>query len=413
MVRTNKEYNFCIYPASSTVISTETLQYSHSETGTYPQRRVTFTNETYSSTLTTKTLYLLNYNNGITSNYQVITVGNQVIAGAHIVITRLINGNQTLVTDGFTDASGQISFFLNPNYEHTFTVTATGFAQQVITIRPSQAQYTITMGTQSNPFLYTNTIEGLSYVIYPPSGIILDGIYNFSLKVSNSLTPSIYNCTMNIKVPNGTFIASVTGCSGPGYGGTISTQINSTIYPQLYGEYYLTLANNTRYYIERDAKWRNIHIQSSGGTNWADAVRSMIDLPEWGDCPGGYDLNSTDSVCYDQFGNQAVRGQTADFNRIVFFFLFFAIILAILNFFTGYDTAYPGAFIYLTAGLVILLSLVNGIAGPGYFYLADALKTDNMFGYFSSLINNWIVAINFTMLAVIYFFTTNKRYQAG
>jgi len=223
---------------------------------------------------------------------------------------------------------------------------------------------------------------------------------------------------MNIKYPNGSIIGTAFGCNSPspGYGGTINVSIDTTGINQLYGEYYITLANSSgfyNYYIERDAKWRNIHILNKSQSGWAEAIRDLIDLPEWGDCPNGYLLNATDKLCYDSTGATAVRGQTADFNRIVFFFLFLSIILGILNFFTGYDTAYPGAFLFLLWGAITMFSLVNGIAGPGYFYLSEALATDNAFGYFAGVFNNWAIWFNVSLLATIYFFTTNKRYQSG
>jgi hypothetical protein len=421
----NLEYDYCITPASiASLTAAYQLQYSHSESATYPQRRTNFNETLSNSSITSHVMYLLNYDNGITSNYQVITVGNQVITGARIVVTRVIGGNIVVITDGYTDASGQISFFLNPNFDHTFTVTATGFAQQSITIRPSQAQYTITMGTQSNAFLYTDYgTEGISYTKWPPSGMVVDGMYNFTFQVSNQLTNNIYNCTMRVYYPNRTLLASAFGCNSPspGYGGKIGVMINMTPITSLYGEYYVSLPCNNvssnctgfnTYYFERDARWKNVHYTTTGGSNLRDAVKDLIDLPEWGDCPGGYTLNATDDRCYDNEGNIVDKGQTTDFSKIVFFFLFLAIVLAILNFYTGYDTAYPGAFIYIMTGIVFLGSAVNGIAGPGYFYLSGATN-HTFFGGFASVIDNWILFIHFFLLTMIYFFTTNKRYQSG
>jgi hypothetical protein len=60
--------------------------------------------------------------------------------------------------------------------------------------------------------------------------------------------------------------------------------------------------------------------------------------------------------------------------------------------------------------LVFIGSAFNGVSGPGWFYLAGATN-HNWFG--AEIIDNWIVCFHFTLLAAIYFFTTNKRYQAG
>jgi len=123
--------------------------------------------------------------------------------------------------------------------------------------------------------------------------------------------------------------------------------------------------------------------------------------------------------CYsDDNTGERYWNQTADFSRIVFFFLFFSIFLAIVNFYTSYDTAYPGAFVYIAMGVVFLLSAYNGADGPGWFYLAGATNhnyfcSGDTYCWFARVIDNWILFGHFFMLALIYFFTTNKRYQAG
>jgi hypothetical protein len=427
----NKEYNFCIYPSFlSYITSSETLQYSHSESGTYPQRRVVF-NETYfNSTLTNKILYLLNFNNGITSNYQVISVGNQVIPGAYIKVERLIGSSLVKLTDGYTDNAGTISFFLNPNYDHILTISKTGYTTQTQTIRPSGGTYTITLGTASNYFYYANPTEGITWVIYPPSGILESGRYNFSLQVY-SRNSNIYNCSFNIKYLNGSVYNSTYGCNSSypnmGTGGTIAKMINFTSKGLLIGEYFITTTNNTLIKLEGDARWREVNFNKSYyGTSIMSALNDSLNLPEWGgNCPDGYTINQSDLYCYANDGSgDKIWNQTTDFNRIVFFFLFFVIILAILNFYIGYDTAYPGAFILVMTLVVLILTGFNGIAGPGWFYLYGVANSDffcnssyriigSSCDYMSKIIENWIVAFYFVLLSVIYLATTMKRYQTG
>ena len=351
--------------------------------------------------MTTKILYLLDSTHGTTSSYQVISVGNQVIAGAHITVYRTISGNYTMITEGDTDSSGTISFFLNPNYQHTFTVSAPGFATQTQQITPSQSSYTFTLGTSTFPFYYNTTkTEGMSYTKWPPSGIIYDGMYNFTYR-THSLSNNIYNCTMIIEDNNGTILGTAVGCNSlypaMGNGGQTSLMLNVTNLSKLRGVYYLTSTNNTQIVFETDSYW--ILMPTNTKKYWTSirsALNDTLSLPEWGDDP-----------------------RTTDFSRIVFFFLAFAIVLGAVNFFTNYDTAYPGAIVIVTAFVVLLMSGINGILGPGYFYVELIKPTaTNVYltgagAIFPMIINNWIVAIHFIMLSAIYVFTTMKRYQAG
>jgi len=420
-------YDFCVYPADvASVISTETLQFSNSEDAVdlYPQRRIIYTNDTYyNNTLTTKVLYLLPFANGVTSNYQVVNLGGQSISGVYIKMERLIGGNMTKITDGYTDDAGTITFFLNPNYEHTLTVSKTGYVTQTQVIRPSQGTYMITLASTSSFLNYTSKIEGITYAKWPPSGLIQNGMYNFTLKV-DSRNYNIYNCSFNIRRANGTIIGSAFGCNASypamGKGGKISVMVNVTGVGRLKGDYYVTITNGSIYMIEGDARWSNVNINSSG-LGISAALNESLYLPDWGgQCPDGYTLNNTDLYCYaDDGSGDKEWNQTADFSRIVFFFIFIAIALAILNFFTGYDTAYPGAFIYIITGIVFLMSAFNGPAGPGWFYLAGATNAGffcNETGSsctFAMFMDNWILFFHFLLLTAIYFFTTNKRYQSG
>lgn len=418
----NYNYAFCLYPHfANGVTASATLQASKSDSATYPQRKYNILNTIYYNySQENITMYLLNYNNGITSSYQVITIGNQVIAGAYIEIEREIGGTLTKVADGYTDSSGILTAFLNPNYQHTITVSKSGYSNVVVNVYPSQSIYTITMGSTTGYFVYNFTTEGITYSKWPSSGIITRGVYNFTFRVDSRIS-NIYNCTMQIRYPNATVIGSNKGCnvSVPNTGGEINLTVNITKIAKegvtrLYGTYtYATDAGT--YVVESDANWR---LYDGNYTDYIGTLRSALNdsmnMPEWGGCPDGYILNSTDSKwCYNSAGDTIPRESTQDFNRIVFFFLFMAILLAILNFYTGYDTAYPGAFIYIVTAIVVILSAIGGFAGQGWFYLDGAISSDYVGTYASKIFDNWIVAIHFVLLSLIYFFTTNKRYQSG
>jgi hypothetical protein len=365
--------------------------------GTYPQRTFNYSNESFSNASHIRNLYLLSAGVGVYNVFQVITYGNSVISGAHITITRTIGGSEVIITEGTTDNAGTFAAYLSPNYQYVITVTAVGYSPQVITLTPVGGTYTITMATMSSYFNYTSDIEGVVYTKYPPSGTLLqDGTYNFSFELYSERS-IIYNCSFNLYDYNGTSLVNVSGCNDttPNQGGSIYQVFNTTgITKIIYGEYYITYWNSSGnttsiYKIEGDARWRII--PSTSGNYWTSLKSALYDftnLPEWGTNP-----------------------QTTDFSRIVFFFIFFAIVLAALNFYTGYDTAYPGSFIYIMVGIVFLMTIFNGLAGPGFFYLAGATNR-TFFGTFAGVMDNWILFFHFFLLLWIYFFTTQRRYQS-
>jgi len=369
----------------------------------YPTRTLTELFSLTSTTVTNKVLYLLSTSTGIYSTYQVVTPGNQVIQGAHLVITRVIGGSTVVVADGYTDSAGTVTFFLNPNYDHTITVSASGYASQTLTIKPSSSTYTITMSGGGNLFVYNSSIAGITYIKYPASGLLGSGVYNFTFEVF-SKKANLENCSMIISNVS-TALHSVYGCISSTHG-YLSQEVNMSKYTPstiILGKYSVKI-DNVWYVLENDARWRymNRTLNDTSTLNLRNALNETYSLPEWGSDPA-----------------------KADFSRIVFFFLFFAIILAAINFYSSYDTAYPGSFFWIMIPVVLLLTFFNGVSGPGFFYLSGATNA-NFFNpcaldtaagcigphpEYSMLVDNFILPIHFIMLLFIYIFITARRYQ--
>jgi hypothetical protein len=249
-------------------------------------------------------------------------------------------------------------------------------------------------------------------------------VYNFTFTVHSKIN-NIYNCSFVIRQINGSIVNSSFGCnsSAPsaGDGGRIDKMINVTGKGQLKGAYYIETTNGT-ITLEGDARWYLVNITSRNYYgNLKYVLKDIILMPEWGgQCDIGFTLNETDLYCYNNDGSgERYWNQTADFSRIVFFFLVFAIICAAVNFATSYDTAYPGAMIYVMVAVVIIMNLGNGVAGPGFFYLPGATNSyyfcmgSHEYCTIARTVDNWILPVHFILLALIYFFTNNKRYQSG
>jgi len=194
---------------------------------------------------------------------------------------------------------------------------------------------------------------------------------------------------------------------------------------KVFGTYgiWLNQSNGTAAWIqlEGDARWVCIPTISHGlGTSLKAVMQDLVSLPEWGSCAAFE--NEDDCInngcdLWNAGASPPCSGTlpTTDFSKIVFFFVGMAIVLAVLNVFSGYDTAYPGAFLYIITFVVIILSAANGFVGPGFFYLTGFMRPEHSIfgGGFSNAVNNWIIPAHFILLSLIYFFTTNKRYQSG
>lgn len=396
----NFNYSFCIYPTFNPSLQlSNTMQYSSTQPApnpTYPARKYSFDNVTYNNISNGNiTLYLLSSTQGIYTTFQIITVGNAVIPGAHVIASRVIGGVPVIISSGDTDSSGTISMFLDSNFAYTITVSKDGFDTATNTVTPTQPLYTITLTSTNgvSGIFYTDALQGLRYTKFPASGPLSTGVYNFSLSIITGTNP-IQNCTMEILNSSGTIFGSATGCNSTG--GTISAIVNFTNISLLLGNYYVDI-NGSRYVIEGDARWVNLDTSDSAfSDSMLIGLNQTIDSPMWGTNP-----------------------QTADFSKIVFFFLMMAILVAVINFYTGYDTAYPGAILYLVTGIVLILSTINGPTGHGFFFLQGATNFKFFCGpsatmgcLISDIIDNWLLGFHLLLVAGIYFFTTARRYQS-
>ncbi len=364
------EYNFCFTPNTSTMKNTRTFQYS--ATG-YPQRKYDDSTD-LTSTITHKTLYLLSSADGIYATIQVVDENGDIVIGADVTMERQFTGVWTIVGKETSDGAGAVTFWVNPDYNHRFTLEKTGCVTTSTTIRPTQTTYTATINCLSvDDEIYIAPIEGIKYFLLPSSGLISTGNQNFSFQVVSS-KDNIVNAKFEIINNSGYVLDSLSSaCAAAGC--TISKMYNVTATDNIKGRYYVDLGNGY-ILLEADAHWINVDIPERDGTFkqfWLN-LRGVFD--EWHEV--GEDTTNT-----------------SDFNRIVFIFLFLAIGIATFNKLTHFDTSNPGAFlIFLTA--VIFMGSIAGHDGlNGFFYL------DN-FGS-SEFINNYILVGYMLMISITHY----------
>ncbi|MHA1869245.1 MAG: hypothetical protein ACTSXD_14485, partial [Candidatus Heimdallarchaeaceae archaeon] len=178
------DYAFC----SNAGQSLNVLPYVQYKHGTdYPQRIWAPSTQTYNSTLTEKTLYLLSSVDGIYVTYQVLdSVGNQ-LQGVEVTATRTIEGETFIIGIGETDAAGAVTFWMNPDFVHTITFSKSGYATSSVSQFPTQTTYTVTLGSSSTSGI-NDYIRGITYQIKPNPGITLNAsqLYNFNMTFNST-----------------------------------------------------------------------------------------------------------------------------------------------------------------------------------------------------------------------------------
>jgi hypothetical protein len=139
-----------------------------------------------------------------------------------------------------TDAAGSAQFFLNPDYEHRFVVSKTGYVTQTVYLVPTQETYTIQLPLSSQAVTYAADTEGMLWKINPPAGLVNSGTtYDFEFNITAS-KGNLIGCMFNITNSTGDQVASAIGCtSSPYTGGNISTTYTVQRGDKLFGAYYV------------------------------------------------------------------------------------------------------------------------------------------------------------------------------
>lgn len=193
----NQNYAFCVKPNWTNITASVNLQYSFIG---YPQRRYGFTNLSLTNVSTNRTLYLLSSSDGLYSRYAAIdSVSGIAIEGVLVRVQREIGGVDTTIERDTTDASGLVTFWLDPDADHDFMATKDLYAPNLFTVRPAFTDpYYIIMSRIEAVNIKTNVTQGLSYTIYPTAVLLInDTEYTFEFNASSPYT-SIDSIGMNL-----------------------------------------------------------------------------------------------------------------------------------------------------------------------------------------------------------------------
>lgn len=193
-------YSFCFSPNTQNISSSISFNYVASG---YNQRSYSH-NLILTNSTTNVDLPLLADADGLFVTFQVLSPADQPISGVSVNATRTSLG--TLVGSGSTDDAGTITFFLNPDFQHTFVFVKTGYDTFTLNLFPTQSQYTVTLGQEAN--VTTDLGQGISYVITPSQDIIfMNNLYNFSFNLS-SIFYELDSFGFSLYYANGSLIGS-------------------------------------------------------------------------------------------------------------------------------------------------------------------------------------------------------------
>lgn len=241
----NNHYGFCASPTDRTLNVDPYVQFL--STG-YPQRIWNPSLTDYTATVTNQVLYLLSTADGIYVTFQVINSADQVLSGVFVTAIRSISGNDIEIASGTTGASGTVTFWLSPDFEHLFSFTKTGLNPYSYADTPTQSSYTITMGGGAT--VNNNTFQGIDYSIIPINNSLTNNtVYTFGFNLTSSYW-DVSEYGFNLRLANGTVI---TGSSTGTEGTQLTKLFNSTNQSIVYLDYYWvingTYTNGTKYWV--------------------------------------------------------------------------------------------------------------------------------------------------------------------
>lgn len=254
-------FSFCGTPTDRKITTNYSLQY---EGTNYPQRIFSDTN-IFNGTLASNTsLYLLKSSEGIYVTFQVINIAEQALEDVAVNATRLVSGITTLIGIGTTGSDGGVTFWLNPNFQHTFGFSKEGYSTLVSSLFPTQSAYTITLGSTSTTTV-TDYTQGIIYTILPNSNEILNNgtLYNFNYTLTSTYN-NVEKFGFNLRNSSDTQFNSTSALTNGGF-----LDINFTI-PQttqdIVMDYYWIINGNV---TNGTSTWL---VFNSAGTGWGLAT---------------------------------------------------------------------------------------------------------------------------------------------
>lgn len=371
----NPSYAFCFSPSYASINANFDFSFYRNgnyNADTYPNRRFSGSFNLTNST-TAKTLYLLSNADGSSATFQVQTTQGSPLSSVTVTMERQFGTTWTTIGQDTTDSAGSVTFWVNPNELHRFTFSKTGYASNVMTIRPTQSLYTVMLaGSYNGTFSYS--LKGIDWKLGPPSGLVYSNqTYHFFFNVTASLD-NLISCKLEIKNSSNYVLAiNSVSCLGSA---NISIDFNTSDYPSLFG--YFSIDTGGGYFQLDSTKYY------TSGNN----VSTPYSLISFFKLIARYD---------NTWGASNIRNV---YTKVTIFFFALVLLLGIGTFFTGFDIREPGYAIF-----IVWCALLFGSVA-GWFNPISA--SGNTSGY--PIFDQYSVFIIITLIMLGYFF---NRWSQG
>lgn len=233
----NANYTFCGTPDTIPFNIDVNLTYNNA----ISQQRSFSLTTVLTSVTTTQVLHLLPTALGIFSPFKTVTITGDPFTDVRAIITRILGGLPIDISSGFTDGSGFITFFLDPDETYTATFSKAGVADNSFSFFPTADLRTVIMGQQVSAITNGTTIaRGLLYNITPVNGTLANNTnVNFTLFASSNETITLMS--LNITNSTNTQLLFVNATSQ----GLISGILNTGNQTKLIGTYIIQTATET------------------------------------------------------------------------------------------------------------------------------------------------------------------------
>ena len=191
----NLNYTFCFSPSDRKVNIDLTMAYNNE----ISQQRTFVLTTLLSNATLTQVLFLLPTNLGLFSPFKTTNINGDTITNVRAVITRVIGAVTVTISSGFTDGSGFISFFLDPDETYTATFTKSPFEENTFSFTPAADLRNVIMGGEVAAIGNgTEISRGLTYQIIPENTTLANNTnvtFRFIVNSTNTITLMSMNIT--------------------------------------------------------------------------------------------------------------------------------------------------------------------------------------------------------------------------
>ncbi len=232
----NAAYEFCGNPPDRSFAVDIDIAYNNAES----QQRIFTSSSTLTNVTLNQVLFLLPTSLGIFTTFQTVDTLSNPIALVQGVISRTLGSSIITVTSDFTDSSGIVVYFLNPDITYTGLFTKLGFFDNTFTFVPTTDVRRVIMGITGQAVEGSNISVGTTYSITPTNNSLTNNTnFNFGFNVSS--TETITLISMNITNSSGSqlFFDSTAGV------GNLSGSVNTGNLSRIVGTYIIETANET------------------------------------------------------------------------------------------------------------------------------------------------------------------------